>query len=80
MQSSSSSSGGRLVRVAFVQNEMEAELIRGLLADNGIPSMVRRMTGFGDWTLTSAGPQEVVVPEAAAEKAREVLADTPDAD
>jgi len=80
MQSSSSSSGRRLVRVAFVQNEMEAELIRGLLADNGIPSMVRRMTGFGDWTLTSAGPQEVVVPEAAAEKAREVLADTPGTD
>ena len=80
MPSSPSSSGGRLVRVALVQNEMEAELIRGLLADNGIPSMVRRMTGFGDWTLTSAGPQEVVVPEAAAEEAREVLANTPGSD
>lgn len=79
MPSSSSSSGG-LVRVALVQNEMEAELIRGLLADNGIPSMVRRTTGFGDWTLTSAGPQEVVVPEAAVEKAREILADNPDSD
>jgi Putative prokaryotic signal transducing protein len=59
---------------------MEAEMIRGLLTDNGIPSMVRRMTGFGDWTLTSAGPQEVVVPEAALEKAREVLANTPGSD
>jgi hypothetical protein len=59
---------------------MEAEMIRGLLTDNGIPSMVRRMTGFGDWTLTSAGPQEVVVPEAAVEKAREVLADAPGSD
>ncbi len=80
MSSSSSSSGGRLVRVALVQNEMEAEMIRGLLTDNGIPSMVRRMTGFGDWTLTSAGPQEVVVPEAAVEKAREILANTPGSD
>jgi hypothetical protein len=59
---------------------MEAEMIRGLLTDNGIPSMVRRMTGFGDWTLTSAGPQEVVVPEAAVEKAREVLSNTPGSD
>lgn len=49
-------------------------MIRGLLTDNGIPSMARRMTGFGDWTLTSAGPQEVVVPETAVESAREVLA------
>jgi Putative prokaryotic signal transducing protein len=80
MSSSSSSSGGRLVRVALVQNEMEAEMIRGLLTDNGIPSMVRRMTGFGDWTLTSAGPQEVVVPEAAVEKAREIIADAPGSD
>lgn len=80
MPSSSSNSGGQLVRVALVQNEMEAELIRGLLADNGIPSMVRRTTGFGDWTLTSAGPQEVVVPEGAVEKAREVLASTPGGD
>jgi hypothetical protein len=82
MPSSSSSSGrsGRLVAIAFTQNQVEAEMIQGMLAANEIPSMVRRTTGFGAWTLTSAGPREVVVPEAAADSARELLADLPGSD
>jgi hypothetical protein len=77
MQSSSSSSGN-LVKVAYAQTAMEAEMIQGLLSDHGIPSMVKRPYGFGSsYAMLGAGPHQVFVPEAAAEQAREVLAGTP---
>jgi ketol-acid reductoisomerase len=75
MPSSSSSSGGRLVKVAYALNQMEAEMIQGLLGEHGIPSMVQRTVDNPEFL--AAGPRQILVPEAAAEQAREVLAETP---
>ena len=76
---SSSSNSGRLVKVAYGQNQPEAEMIQGLLAEHGIPSMLKRAPGFDNPDFLSAGPHHVLVPEGAAEQARDVLADTPGA-
>jgi phage major head subunit gpT-like protein len=78
MPSSSSSSGGRLVKVAYALNQMEAEMIQGLLGEHGIPSMVQRTVDNPEFL--AAGPRQILVPEAAAEQAREVLANTPGED
>lgn len=74
---SSSSSSGRLVKVAYAMNQAEAEMIQGLLTEHGIPSMLKRAGGFGVPDFLVAGPKEVFVPERAAESAREALAGTP---
>jgi phage major head subunit gpT-like protein len=75
---SSSSSSGRLVKVAFALNQMEAEMIQGLLGEHGIPSMVQRTIDNPEFL--AAGPRQILVPEAAAEDAREVLEGTPGGD
>ena len=75
----SSSSGGRLVKVAYAQNQAEAEMIQGLLSERGIPSMLKRAPGFDVPDFLAAGPHQVFVSEQAAETAREVLAGTPGA-
>jgi Putative prokaryotic signal transducing protein len=79
MPSSSSSSGGRLVKVAYGQNQVEAEMIQGLLSEHGIPSMLKRAPGFDNPDFLAAGPHHVLVPEAAVEDAQEVLKGTPGA-
>jgi phage major head subunit gpT-like protein len=75
---SSSSNSGRLVKVAFALNQMEAEMIQGLLGEHGIPSMVQRTIDNPEFL--AAGPRQILVPEAAAEDAREVLEGTPGSD
>lgn len=77
---SSSSSSGRLVRVAYAQTQIQAEMIQGLLSGHGIPSMLRRAPGFDNPDFLGAGPHLVMVSEVAAEEAREVLVGTPGAD
>jgi signal recognition particle subunit SEC65 len=72
---SSSSSSGRLVKVAVALNQMEAEMIQGLLSECGIPSMVQRTVDNPEFL--AAGPRQILVPEAAAERAREALEGTP---
>jgi hypothetical protein len=67
--------GGEQVRVASAQNISEAELIQGILLEEGIPSAQRRMRGFDVPDFLAAGPREILVPEAGAEAARELLAD-----
>jgi hypothetical protein len=57
---------------------MEAEMIQGLLGEHGIPSMVQRTVDNPEFL--AAGPRQVLVPEAAAEGAREVLEGTPGSD
>jgi hypothetical protein len=69
--------GGRQVRVANAQNLAEAELIQGLLLEEGIPSFQRRSRGFDVPDFLAAGPRDILVPEAGVEAAREVLAQTP---
>jgi hypothetical protein len=64
---------GELVRVAGGRNQAEAELIQGMLLEEGIPSMLRRSAGFDVPDYLAAGPRDVLVPEAAAEAAHELL-------
>jgi hypothetical protein len=64
---------GELVRVASGRNLAEAELIQGILLEEGIPSLQKRMRGFDVPDFLAAGPRDILVPESAAEDARELL-------
>ena len=64
---------GELVRVAGGRNQSEAEFIQALLLEWGVPSILRRTAGFDVPDFLAAGPRDVLVPEAGAETAREVL-------
>nr|MBA3359720.1 hypothetical protein [Thermoleophilaceae bacterium] len=64
---------GELVRVAGGRHQAEAELIQGMLLEEGVPSMLRRSPGFDVPDFLAAGPRDVFVPEAGAEAARQVL-------
>ena len=64
---------GPLVRVATARNQAEAELLEGLLLEEGIPSLVRRTGGFDVPDFLASGPRELLVPAAGAELARDVL-------
>lgn len=66
---------GELVRVAGGRNQAEAELIQGMLLEEGVPSILRRTAGFDVPDFLAAGPRDVLVPEAGAEAARELLHD-----
>ena len=67
--------GGRQVRVASAGNLAEAELIQGILLEEGIPSVQRRMRGFDVPDFLAAGPRDILVPEAGLDAAQELLAD-----
>lgn len=68
--------GGDPVKVAFARNLSEAQLIQGILLEEGIPSVERRSRGFDVPDFLAAGPRDVLVPRAGYEAARELLADT----
>src|SRR4051795_8897252 len=67
--------GGEQVRIASAGNLAEAELIQGILLEEGIPSVQRRMRGFDVPDFLAAGPRDVLVPEAGLEVAQQLLAD-----
>jgi hypothetical protein len=69
--------GDRLVKVAYAPNQMEAEMIQGLLRGHGIESMLKRGPGFDVPEFLASGPRQVFVLESVAERAREVLEGTP---
>jgi hypothetical protein len=64
---------GEPVRVAGASNQAEGEFIQGLLLEEGVPSMLRRTAGFDVPDFLAAGPRDVMVPQAGAHVAREVL-------
>jgi hypothetical protein len=64
---------GELVRVAGGRHQAEAELIQGMLIEEGVPSMLRRSPGFDVPDFLAAGPRDVFVPESGAQAARQVL-------
>jgi hypothetical protein len=66
----------KLVKVAYAQQQAEAEMIQGLLSEHGIPSMLRRAAGFDVPDFLAAGPREILVAEEVAEQAHEVLEGT----
>jgi len=67
--------GGDLVKVAYARNQVEGEMLQGLLTEAGIPSMLKRSIGFDNPDFMPSGPRDVMVNAGAAERAREVLAD-----
>lgn len=66
---------GRLVRVAGSRNQAEAELIQGMLLEEGVPSVLQRSAGFDVPDFLAGGPRDVMVPEAGSGAARDVLLD-----
>jgi len=66
---------GELVRVAGGRNQAEAELIQNMLLEEGIPSILRRTRGFDVPDFLAAGPRDVLVPEAGADAAHQLLLD-----
>ncbi len=70
-------SESELVSLTIVPNEAEAEMIRGLLATEGIESMQRK-TDFaaGAWAGSpTGGPHEILVYAGDLERARGLIAD-----
>jgi Putative prokaryotic signal transducing protein len=68
--------GDKLVKVAFARNQVEGEMLQGLLSEAGIPSLLKRSFGFDNPDFLAGGPHDVWVYEGAAKRAREVLAET----
>ncbi len=66
---------GELVKVAWARNLSEAELIQGILLDQGIPSVERRTRGFDVPDFLAGGPRDILVPEAGSEHALALLTD-----
>jgi hypothetical protein len=66
-------SEGDLVRVAGARHQAEAELVQGILLEEGIPSMTRRSAGFDVPDMLAAGPRDILVPASGAAAARDVL-------
>jgi len=64
---------GPLVRVGTARHQAEAEMLEGLLLEEGIPSLVRRSGGFDVPDFLAAGPRDILVPESGVELAREIL-------
>jgi hypothetical protein len=64
---------GELVRVAGARNQAEAELIAGMLLEEGVPSLLKRTRGFDVPDYLAAGPRDVLVPASGAGPARQVL-------
>ena len=67
--------GGPMVKIAFARNQIEGEMLQGLLSEAGIPSMLKRSAGFDNPDFLPSGPRDVYVASAQAQKARQVLAD-----
>jgi Putative prokaryotic signal transducing protein len=68
--------GGDLVKIAFARNQVEAEMLQGLLSEAGIPSVLKRSFGFDNPDFLSSGPRDVLVNAGDAQRARDLLANT----
>ena len=64
---------GPLVKVVGARNQAEAELLQGMLLEEGVPSLMRRSGGFDVPDFLAAGPRDILVPASGAELARELL-------
>lgn len=59
--------------MAVARNQPEAEFIQALLREEGIPSILRRTSGFDVPDFLAAGPRDVLVPRSGELRAREAL-------
>ena len=66
-------SEGELVRVIGASNQAEAEMIQGMLLEEGVPSLLRRALGSDVPDFLAAGRRDVLVPASGVVTAREVL-------
>lgn len=64
---------GPLVKVGWARNQAEAELIAGLLLEEGIPSVSKRSAGFDVPDFLAAGPRDIFVAASGADNARDIL-------
>jgi hypothetical protein len=64
----------QLVQVGYARNLPEAEMIQGMLAQERIPSMVRRNLGSDVPDFLAAGGRDIFVSVAHADRARDLLA------
>jgi hypothetical protein len=64
---------GEPVIVAAARNQAEAELLQGMLLEEGVPSMTRRTGGFDVPDFLASGPRHILVPLSGADAARDVL-------
>jgi Putative prokaryotic signal transducing protein len=62
-----------LVKVAYANDEAEAELLQGLLRTAEVDSVIRRAPGFDVPEFLAAGPREVLVDASDVPVARELL-------
>jgi hypothetical protein len=67
---------GRLVKVGWARNQAEAELIAGMLLEEGVPSVVRRSGGFDVPDFLAAGPRDILVAASGEDVARDLLRTT----
>jgi hypothetical protein len=68
-----------LVKVAYANDQMQAEFLQGLLRDADVGSVVRRAPGFDVPEFLAAGPRDVLVAASDVHVARDVLGqDDPD--
>ncbi|MGK2931289.1 MAG: DUF2007 domain-containing protein [Solirubrobacterales bacterium] len=61
--------------MALASNQTEADLIQSILKEEGIPSITRKPNGTFLTDLFGIGPRNILVPAAAEEKAKEILAE-----
>jgi hypothetical protein len=64
---------GPLVKVVGARNQAEAELLQGMLLEEGVPSLMRRSGGFDVPDFLASGPRDILVPSSGAAAAREIL-------
>ena len=64
---------GGLVRVAAARNQAEAELVQGMLLEEGVPSLMRRSGGFDVPDFLASGPRDILVPASGVAAARDIL-------
>jgi hypothetical protein len=71
-------SEGPLVRVARARHQAEAELISGLLLEEGVASVAQRSGGFDVPDFLASGPRDILVAQSGEAVARDVLRSDPD--
>jgi hypothetical protein len=64
---------GPLVKVVGARNQAEAELLQGMLLEEGVPSLMRRSGGFDVPDFLASGPRDILVPTSGAAAARDIL-------
>ena len=68
---------GPLVKVGWAPNQAAAELMAGLLLEEGIPSIAKRAGGFDVPDFLAAGPRDIYVAASGVDNALDILGNHP---